>query len=95
MKSLEILRFEVGYQSRGWWTWLYVAAMLVISFEIGVKGYLESAQEGGYWFNSPFGIASMTLIGSIMGLLVAAAFTVESLLMLWWSWLFFTGHWAS
>jgi Mannosyltransferase (PIG-V) len=28
-------------------------------------------------------------------LLVAAAFTVEILLMLWWSWLFFTGHWAS
>jgi Mannosyltransferase (PIG-V) len=28
-------------------------------------------------------------------LLVAAAFTVEIVLMLWWSWLFFTGHWAS
>jgi Mannosyltransferase (PIG-V) len=27
--------------------------------------------------------------------LVACAFTVEILLMLWWSWLFFTGHWAS
>jgi len=28
-------------------------------------------------------------------LLVAAAFTVEIVLMLWWSWLFFTGQWAS
>jgi Mannosyltransferase (PIG-V) len=27
--------------------------------------------------------------------LVACGFTVEILLMLWWSWLFFTGHWAS
>jgi hypothetical protein len=27
--------------------------------------------------------------------LVACAFTVEIVLMLWWSWLFFTGHWAS
>ena len=27
--------------------------------------------------------------------LVASAFTIEILLMLWWSWLFFTGHWAS
>jgi hypothetical protein len=26
---------------------------------------------------------------------VAAAFIVEIVLMLWWSWLFFTGHWAS
>jgi hypothetical protein len=28
-------------------------------------------------------------------LLVAAAFTVEIALMVWWSWLFFTGQWAS
>jgi hypothetical protein len=28
-------------------------------------------------------------------LLVAGAFIVEIVLMLWWSWLFFTGHWAS
>jgi Mannosyltransferase (PIG-V) len=27
--------------------------------------------------------------------LVACAFSVEIVLMLWWSWLFFTGHWAS
>ena len=27
--------------------------------------------------------------------LVGAAFVLEILLMLWWSWLFFTGHWAS
>jgi hypothetical protein len=27
--------------------------------------------------------------------LVACAFGVEIALMLWWSWLFFTGHWAS
>jgi hypothetical protein len=28
-------------------------------------------------------------------LLVAAGFTVEIVLMVWWSWLFFTGQWAS
>ena len=28
-------------------------------------------------------------------LLVAVAFVVEIVLILWWSWLFFTGHWAS
>jgi hypothetical protein len=27
--------------------------------------------------------------------LVGVAFTAEIVLMLWWSWLFFTGHWAS
>jgi hypothetical protein len=33
--------------------------------------------------------------GPLHRVLVASAFTVEVLLMLWWSWLFFTGHWAS
>jgi hypothetical protein len=32
---------------------------------------------------------------SVHRVLVAAAFVVEMVLMLWWSWLFFTGHWAS
>jgi len=32
---------------------------------------------------------------SLHRVLVAAAFVVEIVLMLWWSWLFFTGHWAS
>jgi Mannosyltransferase (PIG-V) len=32
---------------------------------------------------------------SVHRVLVAAAFVVEIVLMLWWSWLFFTGHWAS
>jgi hypothetical protein len=27
--------------------------------------------------------------------LVGCAFGLEIVLMLWWSWLFFTGHWAS
>src|SRR6476659_10230106 len=74
VKGLEILRFEMEYQSKRWWTWLYVVAMLVVSFEMAVQGYLESAQAGGFWLNSPFGIASITLVGSVMGLLVAAAF---------------------
>jgi hypothetical protein len=33
--------------------------------------------------------------GSWHRLSVACAFVVEIVLMLWWSWLFFTGHWAS
>jgi len=78
VKSLEILRFELGYQSRRWWTWVYAASMLAISFAMAVQGYLESAQAGGYWFNSGFGIASMTVIGSVMGLLTAAAFSGDA-----------------
>jgi hypothetical protein len=45
----------------------------------------------GRWVVRPSRVVSPTA----HRLLVAAAFTVEILLMLWWSWLFFTGHWAS
>jgi hypothetical protein len=31
----------------------------------------------------------------IRRILIGVAFTIEIVLMLWWSWLFFTGHWAS
>ncbi len=74
MKSLELFRFEIGYQSRRWWTWLYFVAMLVVIWAIAAHGYVEGVQSQGFQFNSQFAVATMTLIGSVMGLLVAAAF---------------------
>ena len=78
MKALELFCFEMGYQSRRLWTWAYFFAMLAVVYLIAIRGYVESSQEGGYWFNAPYGVALMTLIASIMGLLVAAAFAGEA-----------------
>lgn len=44
----------------------------------------------GRWVTGPTRLSPPT-----HRLLGVAAFTVEIGLMLWWSWLFFTGHWAS
>jgi len=44
----------------------------------------------GRWVAGPSKISPV-----VHKLLVAAAFSVEVVLMLWWSWLFFTGQWAS
>jgi hypothetical protein len=44
----------------------------------------------GRWVGGPFRISAPA-----HRLLVGVAFTVEIVLMVWWSWLFFTGHWAS
>jgi hypothetical protein len=44
----------------------------------------------GRWVAGPTKVSA-----PVHKLLVAVAFTVEILLMVWWSWLFFTGHWAS
>lgn len=78
MKGFEVMRFEIGYQSKRWWTWLYAAAVLVISFQIAVQGIGETALERGFYFNSSFAIVSITLVGSVMGLLVAAAFSGDA-----------------
>jgi Mannosyltransferase (PIG-V) len=40
-------------------------------------------------------VAGPSRYPNVQRVLVACAFTVEIVLMLWWSWLFFTGHWAS
>ena len=44
----------------------------------------------GRWVAGPSKISPL-----LHKLLVGAAFIVEIVLMVWWSWLFFTGHWAS
>ena len=44
----------------------------------------------GRWVAGPSKVSAL-----VHKLLVAAAFTVEIVLMVWWSWLFFTGQWAS
>lgn len=78
MKALELLRFEMSYQSRRAWTWLYFAATLILIFLIATRAFIETVQEQGYWFNAPYGIAQLTLIGSVMGLLVSAAFAGDA-----------------
>jgi hypothetical protein len=40
-------------------------------------------------------VARPSRVPQLHRVLVACAFVVELVLMLWWSWLFFTGHWAS
>jgi Mannosyltransferase (PIG-V) len=44
----------------------------------------------GRWVAGPSKVSPV-----VHKLLAAAAFTVEIVLMVWWSWLFFTGQWAS
>ncbi|MFL5464776.1 MAG: M1 family aminopeptidase [Gemmatimonadaceae bacterium] len=78
MKAFELLRFEMGYQSKRWWTWLYVVVILALSFQFAIWSFEGDARGGAYWYNAPFAIARQTLIGCVMGLLVAAAFSGDA-----------------
>ncbi|GLC26926.1 ABC transporter permease/M1 family aminopeptidase [Roseisolibacter agri] len=72
-KLWSILRFEVAYQLRRVSTWLYFAVLLGLTYQFATEAYIDSARRGGFHFNSPFVVAAVTLLGSVMVLLVAAA----------------------
>jgi ABC-2 type transport system permease protein len=72
MKSWEIFRFEIAYQSRRVSTWLYFAVLLMLTYYVAREIYIINARRDGYFFNAPFVIAVMTFLGSMMGLLCAA-----------------------
>jgi ABC-type transport system involved in multi-copper enzyme maturation permease subunit len=71
MRSWEIFRFEIAYQSRRVSTWLYFPVLLTLTFYVGREVYIDNARSDGYFFNAPFVIAVMTFLGSMMGLLSA------------------------
>jgi ABC-type transport system involved in multi-copper enzyme maturation permease subunit len=73
MKLRETFRFEAGYQARRVSTWAFVVLLLALVYRTATEGYVDIARDGGFYFNSPFIIATITLLGSMAGLLVAAA----------------------
>ena len=73
MTLLEVLRFEVGYQARRPWTWLFFVVLLALCLRIATEAYPGAARDLGYAFNSPFVVASITVLAGAMGLLATAA----------------------
>ncbi len=71
MRSWEICRFEIAYQSRRVSTWLYFPVLLTLTYYMTREIYIDNARRDGYFFNAPFVIAVMTFLGSLMGLLSA------------------------
>ncbi|MEA2563622.1 MAG: type transport system permease protein [Acidobacteriota bacterium] len=73
MKLWEIFRFEIIHQSQRISTWLYFAIVLGFTYMMGTEEYVNNARSGGYFLNSPFVIASVATIGSMIGLLITAS----------------------
>jgi hypothetical protein len=77
-RALEIFRLEAGCQARRWPAWLYFALLLAVTFRLATEGSTENARAGGWFLNAPFVIASVTLLGFLMGLLATAALAGEA-----------------
>jgi ABC-2 type transport system permease protein len=73
MKLRAIFRLELGYQLQRVSTWFYFVVLLLITLQIASEVGTDYARTSGTFANDPYFIAMMTLLGSLMGLLVAAA----------------------
>ncbi len=76
MRLREVARFEIVYQLRRVWTWLYFAVPLVVTLLFTVEAY--DSYVTPYHFNSPLFVALLTLIGGVTGLLATSALAGEA-----------------
>jgi hypothetical protein len=78
MKLREIFRFELAYQVHRVSTWLCFAVLVVFAFLLIRGNYSSDARSGDYFLNAPYVIATVTVCGSLLWLLVAAAVAGEA-----------------
>jgi ABC-type transport system involved in multi-copper enzyme maturation permease subunit len=73
MKLRTIFRFELVYQLRRASTWLVFAILATIAFLFVRGSFLSDALYAEFFLNSPFIIASTTVFGSLLWLVLGAA----------------------
>lgn len=78
MKFREIFRFELAYQIRRPWPWLFLVALLVLSFLMARDNALADSMYEDFFVNSPFAIAKTTVFGGLIWLLLAAPIAGEA-----------------
>jgi ABC-type transport system involved in multi-copper enzyme maturation permease subunit len=78
MKLRGIFRFELAYQARRGWPWLYFAVVLAVSFLMARDTALAEALYEDLRVDSPFAIAKTTVFGTLIWLLLAAPVAGEA-----------------
>lgn len=78
MRFREIFRFELAYQVRRPWPWLFLIVLLVFDFLTARETSLADALYEDFFANSPFAIAQTTVVGSLIWLVVGAAIAGEA-----------------
>lgn len=68
-----IVRFEIAWQLRRRSTWFYFAVVFVMAMVVALDPFVKAARRGGFFFNSPFVIAAVTVIAGMIALLATAA----------------------
>ncbi|KUG08513.1 ABC transporter permease [Solirubrum puertoriconensis] len=73
MKFWAIYRFELAYQLRRPWPWLFVVVLLALNFLMTRDGSVAEVLYSEFYLNSPFAVAKTTVFGSLVWLVMAAA----------------------
>ena len=78
MKLWGIFLFELRYQLRRAWPWLFFAVVLVVDFLMARDAALVDAMYEDFFVNSPFAIANTTVFGCLIWLLAAPVVAGEA-----------------
>lgn len=78
MRLWGIFRFEIAYQARRAWPWLFFVVLLALSFLMARDASLADALYEDFFANSPFAIAKTTVIGGLVWLILAPAIAGEA-----------------
>ena len=78
MKFWGIFRFELDYQLRRAWPWLFFVVLLALSFLMARDSSLADALYEDFFANSSFSVSKTTVFGGLIWLLVAAAIAGEA-----------------
>ncbi|MBL0938427.1 MAG: ABC transporter permease [Gemmatimonadaceae bacterium] len=71
MRWREVYRFEVMYQLRRVWPWFVAAVLLLMSALITLDGMLQEALFENFYINSPYAVATSTVVGLLVWLLLS------------------------
>ncbi len=78
MKFWEIIRYEIAYQVRRPWLWVFVGVMLALNFLMARDGAFAEVLYSEFYINSPFAILKTTVFGGLVWMLMAAAIAGEA-----------------
>ena len=78
MKLREVVRFEIVYQLRRPWPWLAFLVLLLFAYENTRAGIMPVTLPQDFILNSPFIIASVSVISCLIWLLVASGIAGEA-----------------
>jgi ABC-2 type transport system permease protein len=76
-KGMEVFRFELAYQLRRRSTLLYVVALLGMCMAF-LRMMAQGSSLDGTYFNAPFAVLAVVVVGSMIGLLLLAGFAGDA-----------------